>query len=209
MSTWKEDIIKAFNQIGGEGHYTDIYSAVEEIRGTENLPKSWKAIVRGSIETYSSHSEKYDGKNDIFYSVDGIGKGIWGLNEFKESETVLDLTEDDIEFPEGKKVLRQHISRERNPKLIRLAKEKFIRENNNLYCEVCGFDFEKEYGDLGKGFIEGHHSKPISELKENEKTKIEDIVMVCSNCHKMLHRKRPWLKKNELKELKSTMHNTI
>ena len=200
--SWKIDLIQAFQQIGGEGHYIDIYDAVEKIKGKENLTKSWKASVRGEIERFSKDSEKYNGKDDLFYSVNGIGKGIWGLNNFTEKETVIDLTEDDIEFPEGKKILRQHISRERNPRLIRIAKEKFIEENGKLFCEVCEFDFENEYGELGKGFIEGHHSKPISELKENEKTKVEDIVMVCSNCHKMLHRKRPWLKKDELKKLK-------
>ncbi|TBV25540.1 restriction endonuclease [Meridianimaribacter sp. CL38] len=207
MSTWKEDIIEAFKLIGGEGHYTDIYESVESVRPKEKMTKTWKATVRGTVERFSSDSEAFNGKEDIFYSVEGLGKGIWGLNDYKEAEVRIDLTEDDIEFPEGKKALRKHIARERNPKLIRLAKEKFINENGRLLCEVCDFDFEKEYGELGKGFIEGHHSKPVSELEENEKTKIEDIVMVCSNCHKMLHRRRPWLSKTELKKLKNTIHN--
>lgn len=55
--------------------------------------------------------------------------------------------------------------------------------------------------DIGKDFIEAHHSKPISEMKENEKTKIEDIVLLCSNCHSMIHRKRPWLSKNNIRRL--------
>lgn len=203
MSTWKEDIIKAFHFIGGEGHYLDIYEAVELIRPSDKMTETWRATVRGTIERFSSDSEAFNGKEDIFYSVQGLGKGIWGLNNYSSDEINIDLTEDDIEFPEGKKMLRKHIVRERNPKLIRLAKEKFIRENGKLFCEVCDFDFEKEYGELGKGYIEGHHSKPISELKEGEKTKIEDIVMVCSNCHKMLHRKRPWIGKEELKKLKN------
>ncbi len=201
MNSWKEDIIKALNQIGGEGHYNDIYSAVEDIRGINNLPKSWKAIVRGSIETYSSDSEKYDKKNDLFYSVDGIGKGIWGLNSYQSDKVNVDLTEDDIEFPEGKKKLRQHILRETNPKLIRLAKQNFIAKYSKLYCEICGFDFNEKYGEIGNNFIEGHHIKAVSELKLNEKTKVSDIVMVCSNCHRMLHRKRPWISKNDLKKL--------
>ncbi|MDY3520502.1 HNH endonuclease [Riemerella anatipestifer] len=209
MGTWKDDIIKAFKRIGGEGHYSDIYDAVEAIRPKDKMTESWKAIVRGTIERFSSDSEAYNGKEDLFYSVDGLGKGIWGLNSYKETEVVIGLTEDDIGFPEGKKRLRQHIARERNPRLIRLAKKKFINEKGRLFCEVCDFDFEKEYGELGKDFIEGHHSKPISELKENEETKIEDIVMVCSNCHKMLHRKRPWLNKEELKNLKDTMNSKV
>lgn len=57
------------------------------------------------------------------------------------------------------------------------------------------------YGDIGKDFIEGHHIIPVSDLKEGDKTKVEDIVLVCFNCHKMLHRKRPCLKTNELQKL--------
>lgn len=41
-------------------------------------------------------------------------------------------------------------------------------------------------------------------MAEGEETKIEDIAIVCSNCHRMLHRKRPWLSINELKQLLTT-----
>lgn len=201
MATWKKDIIDAFKLIGGEGHYSDIYEAVEEIRGSENLPTSWKAIVRGTIETFSRDSEKFDGKNDFFYSAQGLGNGIWGLNNFEPNIRQVDLTEDDIEFPEGKISLRKHILRERNPKLVRIAKLNFKQKFGKLFCEICEFDFSLKYGNIGNDFIEAHHIKPISELKENEKTKVDDLVMVCSNCHKMLHRKRPWLNKEDLKRM--------
>ncbi|HBG0059928.1 TPA: HNH endonuclease [Clostridioides difficile] len=58
-------------------------------------------------------------------------------------------------------------------------------------CIVCGFDFEKTYGDRGKGYIEIHHIKPLSSVGEesniNPKT---DLVPICSNCHRMIHRKK-------------------
>ncbi|MBR3918614.1 MAG: HNH endonuclease [Clostridia bacterium] len=56
---------------------------------------------------------------------------------------------------------------------------------------VCGFDFEKTYGDLGKDFIEVHHTKPLFSLEEEVKINPRtDLVCVCSNCHRMIHRKR-------------------
>ncbi|GAE32694.1 hnh endonuclease [Halalkalibacter hemicellulosilyticusJCM 9152] len=58
-----------------------------------------------------------------------------------------------------------------------------------LFCEICNFDFYKKYGELGGDFIEGHHTIPVSELEEGHKTNVKDIVLVCSNCHRMLHRK--------------------
>lgn len=58
-------------------------------------------------------------------------------------------------------------------------------------CMVCGFDFEKTYGDLGKDFIEVHHTKPLFSLEEEVKINPRtDLVCVCSNCHRMIHRKR-------------------
>ena len=97
------------------------------------------------------------------------------------------------EFPEGALVERKHLYRERNKRLINLAKKKYFDQNNHLNCFCCGFNFEEMYGERGKGFIEAHHTKPISEMKLGESTDIEDIALVCSNCHKILHRTRPWL----------------
>ena len=78
----------------------------------------------------------------------------------------------------------------------------FIKKHNGkIFCEVCGFDFSEMYGELGKDYIEAHHIKPISEMSENEKTDINDIVLLCSNCHSMIHRKRPWINKDELHSL--------
>ena len=113
------------------------------------------------------------------------------------------FTEDDEGFPEGKCTLKLHLVRERNPEVIKLAKERFMQQHSKLFCEVCGFDFKANYGDIGEGYIEGHHTKPVSEMAENEQTRVEDIALVCANCHRMLHRKRPWLSTHELKGLLS------
>ena len=67
-------------------------------------------------------------------------------------------------------------------------------------CGVCGFNFETEYGDLGKYYIEVHHLKPISEIgEEHEIEPIRDLRPVCANCHAMLHRKKPVLSIEELR----------
>jgi 5-methylcytosine-specific restriction protein A len=56
---------------------------------------------------------------------------------------------------------------------------------------VCGFDFEKVYGEHGSGFTEVHHLKPLSELgKETKVDPITDMVVVCPNCHRMIHRNK-------------------
>lgn len=89
---------------------------------------------------------------------------------------------------EGRIQLRLHKVRERDPKLRKKAIEIFIRSNNKLYCEVCKFSFEEKYGVLGKDFIEVHHLKPVSDYADNETTSIQNLRLVCSNCHRMIHR---------------------
>jgi putative restriction endonuclease len=199
MATWIDDIVNSLTELGGIAHYKDLYKKIEETR-TEPLTPSWQATLRRTVETHSSDSENFTGK-DLFYSTQGLGKGIWGLRNYSPTIETVDLTEDDIEFPEGKEILKRHVLRERNPRLVFEAKRSFKEKHGKLFCEVCEFVFIDKYGKIGEDFIEAHHIKPISEMTENEKTKISDLVMVCSNCHKMLHRKRPWITKEKLKSL--------
>ncbi|MDR6123514.1 5-methylcytosine-specific restriction endonuclease McrA/predicted RNA-binding protein with PUA-like domain [Bacillus sp. SLBN-46] len=76
-------------------------------------------------------------------------------------------------------------------------------EIHGTTCAVCGFDFEDVYGEHGKDFIEIHHKNPLSKLEEA--TEIDprtDLVPVCSNCHRMLHRDREHvLSVEELKDI--------
>ena len=123
------------------------------------------------------------------------------LNALVQEISNISLTEDDESFPEGKRLLRQHITRERNSKLVKEAKRQFKEKHGALYCEVCNFNFEKKYGDIGKDYIEAHHTKFVCSLEENSETKVSDLVLVCSCCHRMLHRKRPLLTIDEIKKL--------
>ena len=125
-----------------------------------------------------------------------------GIRSIVSSEDPLppkEIIGDDEDGEEGQVLSRVHRYRERNPKLVRRKKEKVLQETGSLSCEVCGFDFEETYGNHGNGFIECHHTKPVSELKEGEKTKLSDLSLVCSNCHRMIHRTRPWLSVDDLR----------
>ncbi|WP_413299733.1 EVE domain-containing protein [Bacillus sp. 1P10SD] len=64
-------------------------------------------------------------------------------------------------------------------------------EIHGTTCTVCGFNFEEVYGEHGKDFIEIHHKHPLSTLEVAiEIDPRTDLVPVCSNCHRMLHRDR-------------------
>lgn len=194
MITWELAIRHALRALGGHAYLKDIYQMINDLGERECREPS----VRRTLEQYSSDSEAYVKTNpDYFYSVDGIGSGHWGLRDFIYSKNSIDLTQNDADFSEGKPKLVQHIVRERNQVLVNRAKYFFKQKHGRFFCEICGFDFEKMYGNLGKDFIEAHHVRPVSELKDGDTTKIEDIVMLCSNCHSMVHKKKPWLKKED------------
>jgi 5-methylcytosine-specific restriction protein A len=69
----------------------------------------------------------------------------------------------------------------------RAARQECI-EKYGAVCAVCGFNFEKQYGELGKGFIHVHHLVPLSTKTELESITADDLRPVCPNCHAMLHK---------------------
>jgi len=198
--TWKDIICDALEHLGGEARLKEIYDYIEANTNRE-LTGTWQATVRGALERASSDSEAYDGREDLFYSAQGLGAGIWGLRDFIPTIQNMDFTQDDKSFSEGRLKLKTHIVRERNHQVITLAKKRYLSKHGCLKCEICGFDFKQHYGDIGEGFIEGHHIKPVSQIQPGEKTKIDDIVLLCSNCHSMIHRTKNWVTKDELGNL--------
>lgn len=110
------------------------------------------------------------------------------------------------EVPDGigpgieSKRFRWHRRAERNARLSADAKR-----FHGSTCMICGFNFEARYGDRGRGYIEAHHVVPFAELaQELEPVLLDprtDFVVVCANCHRMLHRTRPAISPEGLKEV--------
>jgi 5-methylcytosine-specific restriction protein A len=70
-------------------------------------------------------------------------------------------------------------------------------------CKACGFDFGQTYGEWGLGFIEVHHLIPLG--GKNTGTRLtdpeKDMIVICSNCHRMVHRRKEMvLTLDELKQ---------
>jgi hypothetical protein len=107
----------------------------------------------------------------------------------------------DQEFFEGERRLRQHVYRERNRALIQKKRDEVLAATRELRCEACRFSFEEMYGKLGSGFCEVHHLVPLSELTSRRSIKTIELAVVCSNCHRMIHKSRPMLTIQELRKL--------
>lgn len=95
---------------------------------------------------------------------------------------------DDPGAPEGRRLQRLHFYIERNRTLVEKKKKQVKKANGKLSCEVCAFDFLEFYGPVGEDFIECHHIIPLSLIKKESLTKLKDYMLLCPNCHRMIHK---------------------
>ena len=171
--------------------YDDIYSIEEmllyaaklksdEILASQSGYISWKAI--------DAYIRFYAQKHDI------------DLTAIKQPEVkTVDSTEaedEEQERYEGRLTEAKVLRRQRN----RAARQQCL-EASGYTCYVCGFNFEKTYGDIGKNFLEVHHTKPLATYDDEHPIPQSELVALCSNCHSMVHSKREELDVNELKEM--------
>lgn len=102
---------------------------------------------------------------------------------------------------EGQVLYKLHKYKERNKGLVKKKKESYLKKHGKLNCEICGFDFVSMYGDLGKYFMECHHIKELASLEAETITTLDDLLLVCPNCHRMLHRRLSNITVGELKKI--------
>ena len=91
---------------------------------------------------------------------------------------------------EGEERRRMVVHRKREGRL-RDARIAFVRRTTGaLECEVsgCGFDFSRIYGSLGDDYAQVHHTRPLAGRAKPSETRVEDLRVVCANCHVMIHR---------------------
>ena len=117
----------------------------------------------------------------------------------------LETLNHDLSVTEGELRLVAHLVKERNRKII-VEKKRQATRNNMLQCEICTFSFSKTYNS---NFIECHHLSPIGQSGVRETT-LEDLILVCANCHRMLHVKfdSRYLSIEQLKERIESLKQT-
>jgi hypothetical protein len=94
----------------------------------------------------------------------------------------------DAGIDEGRRVLRTHYARERSRHIVARKKEAFAHEHGRLYCERCGLGEGDRYpAEIGTPFLEVHHIRPLSEVCGIQRTTIADLMLVCANCHRVMH----------------------
>ncbi len=149
-------IIKAIENLGGTGCYSEIYKEIERLNGNLLTPGR-KAGIRKAIEDHSSDSENYKRGYDWFYSVKGLGKGVWGLRSLSNNDSLLNLL---IKYD-------CHLNRGSE------SMEEFLRKHFRNYLEDLRTSIKSEDNQLVGEEMCQMVSEKIDEIEENANNLIE------------------------------------
>ncbi len=212
MQIW----LDSYTQIGGMRFYAGFYSNRRKplLLLKETMPKPWaskckittqdvsyagstrlkkpldsklfgKAIYEAHAkETFLGFYDPIDPQDDISrqrfarHAVNFFRDMIWAYCP----REVVQVLADDYRNEE-KLVVRTHLAHDRDQKMALRCKER-----DGYQCQVCGFVFEDMYGKVGERYAESHHKTPLSKLETGSVTRVDDLITVCANCHRMLHR---------------------
>jgi predicted HNH restriction endonuclease len=185
--------------------------SIAELRQSfaKNLPSFLKAGPSGTV--FPLNHEQGEELFRIIVEHNPEISDVWSdIDHIEKEKRVGDLPDVDlisanVSVVEGGRRLITHLKIERDRKIVVAKKAQVLKNTGKLECEVCGFDYHRVYGKkLGYGFCEVHHKKSLSGNEEKVKTKLSDLAILCSNCHRMIHRNNPML---SIKALRKVLAN--
>lgn len=117
-------------------------------------------------------------------------------------EAMPPVSAEDVTGTEGRMLVRLHRYKERDRHFSRRVRERYKAQGDGLLtCQACGATPSAKYGDAGDRAMEAHHKVPIEELQPDSEVRIEDMAMLCANCHRVVHSRKPCFTVEELQEL--------
>lgn len=148
--------------------------------GTSRVPVDIRLL-----QQYDANGGASIAELEALFSLASINQASSGI--FSAQDTLIDEAE------EGTLLLKKHLLRERNSSLVAAKKASTLAATGCLACEACDFDFTLVYGEIGTNYCEVHHIEPLGDRHGTEKTSLQDLAVLCSNCHSIIHRTKPML----------------
>lgn len=176
---WWQSVEAALVNLGGVASLKDLYDEVRRVRvrDGDTTPVSLEEVVRKELEYNSSDSTNWRKTRDVFFSVEGIGKGVWGLREIlKPAPLAVDLAppETDGSAP----TVEAWVNRIVRDTLM----GRKIKALHGSQCQICG---ETIVLPDGRRYAEAHHIIPLGKPHGGPDTP-SNIIVLCPNHHAML-----------------------
>ncbi|MCF6172792.1 MAG: HNH endonuclease [Campylobacteraceae bacterium] len=228
----KENLIEIFKPSGRDNELAGTRGDTLFTQKVRNLKSHDKLENLG----YATYSQKINGEPSGRFTITEDGKqyldenmdivdyllnNTFSSEDLKEAfETVynnrevdkkIEIFDENTTVVEGTQAIVKTKVYKRSSKLREKAIQ-FYTVNDRIKCQACCFDFEDFYGEYGKNFIEIHHQKPVfqfngDDLERTIEEALRNVIPVCSNCHRMIHRKRD--NPLTLSELKEYVHKDL
>jgi len=161
------EIFENFDRVGG-GKYTQGHQLTNIQIINANKKLNYKIV---------STRTKYLDNKDIIKEVYRV------LND--KLDIYPDELNKDKDFSEGNSE-KVYVNRYERDKKAREACLNHFGYN----CQICEFNFEDTYGNIGRNSIHVHHIIPLHKIGKSYKVNpIKDLIPVCPNCHLILHKK--------------------
>lgn len=228
----KEDLVEIFkptgrdNELAGKRGDTYFTQKVRNLKSHNKLENLGYAVYHPKIDSEPSGRFKITelGKQYLAENMDIVDyllNNTFSSEDLKEAfETVynnrkkdkkIEMFDENTTITEGAQAIVKTTVYTRSNKLRKRAIQ-FYTVDDRIKCQACCFDFKDFYGEYGENFIEIHHQKPVfqfdgDDLERTIEKALENVIPVCSNCHRMIHRRR----KNplSLKELKEYIQQDL
>lgn len=171
----------------------------------------YKGSARTGYAEITEHGKEHLAKNkDILnyllindFTYQDLTENLKNIEEKKDKRSI-ETFDENVIIQEGLKQITAGATYQRSKQLRDYAISHFTRQNK-IDCNCCNFNFNDFYGqEIGKGFIEIHHIRPIFQYDDENvietiKNAVNNLMPVCSNCHRMIHRN--WNKPLEIQVL--------
>lgn len=180
--TYISEIIKSLEQLGGAAHLKEINETIER---NGNLPSiltnpNWTRNVSAVIQRHCRTTKSYQGADDLFYSVYGLGEGYWGLNSYKGILDNLELNpieQRQVEIIQNDTSLSD--TQKRQIVLARRGQGVFRKQLIDKYnvCIVTGIEDRR--------LLAASHIKPWRNATGNERLSVNNGLLLSSLYDKM------------------------
>jgi 5-methylcytosine-specific restriction protein A len=149
-----------------------------------------------SKQNWTPQSSGISIRPELADELEGIWFDFLTTNKIRHNPFVPNSDKSEKTYAEGTPSQVLMTKYERNPFARKVCIDRY-----GLSCSVCGFNFEKTYGEIGKDFIHVHHINQLAKIgRKYAIDPVRDLRPVCPNCHSMIHRTKTSLSITDLKK---------